>query len=82
MSIRQVRLHWVALFRANGMSTVKTREQSDRLTDPHPAPSRHHQLQVEAAHIGKLVQLEGIVIRSTAVKPQITVATYVIDTRL
>eukprot|EP00035_Acanthoeca_spectabilis_P005812 m.117579 g.117579 ORF g.117579 m.117579 type:complete len:740 (+) comp13201_c0_seq1:65-2284(+) len=32
--------------------------------------------QVEACHIGKLVQLEGIVIRSTPVKPQITVATY------
>lgn len=34
---------------------------------------------VEAAHIGKLVTVEGIVIRATAVKPSITVATYACD---
>jgi len=35
--------------------------------------------QIDASHIGKLVQIEGIVIRATPVKPQITVATYACD---
>eukprot|EP00040_Diaphanoeca_grandis_P001325 m.18150 g.18150 ORF g.18150 m.18150 type:complete len:739 (-) comp11864_c1_seq1:201-2417(-) len=35
--------------------------------------------QIEASHIGKLVVVEGIVIRSTPVKPTITVATYTCD---
>jgi DNA replication licensing factor MCM7 len=36
--------------------------------------------QVDAAHIGKLVTIEGIVTRATSVKPSITVATYACDT--
>jgi DNA replication licensing factor MCM7 len=35
---------------------------------------------IEATHIGKLVTVEGVVIRSTSVKPSITVATYACDT--
>lgn len=35
---------------------------------------------ISASHIGKLVQIEGIVIRATPVKPTITVATYACDT--
>ena len=35
--------------------------------------------QVDATRIGKLVQIDGIVIRATAVKPSITVATYACD---
>jgi len=35
---------------------------------------------VDAANIGKLVQIEGIVTRATSVKPSITVATYACDT--
>ena len=35
--------------------------------------------QVDAAHIGKMVQIEGVVTKATAVKPYIQVATYACD---
>mmetsp|Transcript_2771 Transcript_2771/g.6616 ORF Transcript_2771/g.6616 Transcript_2771/m.6616 type:complete len:732 (+) Transcript_2771:76-2271(+) len=46
------------------------------LFQPQAQEKRMSIRQVEASHIGKLVTLEGIVIRATPVKPQITVATY------
>lgn len=91
-SILDVFIQHRTVLQQNAVANAQTPSEADRTRYP-PSLLRRYQVyfeppsqekrmsirQVEAEHIGKLVQIEGIVIRATQVKPQITVVTYACD---